>query len=395
MTSGAQGTGLPARLARSRPVEPFRAMDIMAKANRRIAAGEDVALLCVGQPDAPAPSRARAAAAAMLREGRIGYTDATGRADLREAIALDYERRHGIVVDPARIVVTTGSSAGFSLAFLAMLEPGERIGIAWPGYPAYRNIARALDLRPVELRTTAQERHAITPRLVAEAHEEEPLAAVLVASPANPTGTMMDADALRALRDACAERGIALISDEIYHGLSLPGAPEETTMLAIDDAAVVINSFSKYYCMTGWRVGWMVVPESLVRAVERVAQNLYISAPDASQIGATHAFDGTGELEAVRRGYAENRSLLLRSLPELGFRLAARSDGAFYAWCDVSGLTNDAMAFSRRMLNEAGVAAPPGHDFDPIDGVRTMRFSYAGSHENVTRAVERLRRWLG
>ena len=372
---------------RSGLVEPFHAMDVLSAANRMAAEGHDIVSLAVGQPSALPPRAVREAAARAVRDGPLGYTDALGRAELRDAIARHYADHYGVKVPRERIVVTTGSSAGFALAFLTLFEAGNRVLIERPGYPAYRNIMRVMGLEVVEVERADD----VTIEAAAAAG---PLSGVLVASPANPTGTVISTARMAGIVRACAATGARLISDEIYHRLTYDGAPD-ATVLAQSDTAVIINSFSKYYCMTGWRVGWMVVPESLVRAVERVAQNLYISAPDASQIGATHAFDGTDELEAVRRGYAQNRSLLLRSLPELGFRLAARSDGAFYAWCDVSGLTNDAMAFSRRMLNEAGVAAPPGHDFDPIDGDRTMRFSYAGSHEDVTRAVERLRRWLG
>ena len=369
---------------RANRVEPFRAMDVLAEANRMIAAGEDVVSLAVGQPSAPAPGAVRQAAARAVEAGRLGYTDALGRSELRGAIARHYGEHYGLDVSPSRVVVTTGSSAGFALAFLSLFEPGDRVLIERPGYPAYRNIMRVLGLEVIEVE-----------RVDADTIEgTERLAGVLVASPANPTGTVIAPERMERIAAACRSAGIALISDEIYHRLTYGGAPDATA-LSVAPNAIVINSFSKYYCMTGWRVGWMVVPEALVRTVERVAQSLYISAPDASQIGAAHAFEPTDELERVRDGYAANRAALLGVLPALGFELAARSDGAFYAWCDVGRLTNDSTAFSRRMLAEAKVAAPPGHDFDPVNGDRTMRFSYAGSADDMARAVDRLRRWLG
>ena len=367
-------------------VEPFRAMDVLAAANAKMAGGADVVSLAVGQPSAPAPLAVREAAASAVRAGRLGYTDALGRAELRAAIARHYGEHYGVDLSPGRVVVTTGSSAGFALAFLAMFEPGDRIAIERPGYPAYRNICRVMGLDVVEVPVLDG---ATVARLAGEG-----LRGVLVASPANPTGTVMDPERMDGLIDACAIHGVRLISDEIYHRLTYGGVADRTALSRSDDA-VVINSFSKYYCMTGWRIGWMVVPETLVRPIERVAQSLYISAPDASQIGAVHAFGADDELEAVRRGYAANREAMLGALPALGFRVAARSDGAFYAWVDVSGLTDDSMAFSRAMLDEALVAAPPGHDFDPEEGHRTMRLSYAGSGEDVARALDRLGRWLG
>ena len=367
-------------------VEPFHAMDVLAAANRKAAEGADVVSLAVGQPSAPAPRAVREAAAMAVSTGRLGYTDALGRAELREAIARHYGAHYGVDVAPARVVVTTGSSAGFALSFLTLFEPGDRVAIERPGYPAYRNIMRVLGIEVVEV--------PLLDAAAIEALAADGLAGALIASPANPTGTVVGAQRMAGLARACRTNGVRLISDEIYHRLTYDGAPDRT-VLSLTDDAVVINSFSKYYCMTGWRIGWMVVPEALVRPIERVAQSLYISAPDASQIGAVHAFDATGELDAVREGYAANRRVVLDGLPRLGFRIAARSDGAFYAWADVSALTDDAMAFSRRMIEEAHVAAPPGHDFDPASGHRFMRLSYAGSGEDVAEAMERLGRWLG
>ncbi len=377
-------------ISRRGDVEPFHAMDILAEANRLRALGRPVVSMAVGQPSDPAPAAVREAAARALADGRIGYTDALGLASLRQAIARHYAEHYGIDVSPSRIAVTTGSSAAFNLAFLAMFDPGDRVAIAAPGYPAYRNIMTALGLQVVEIELEgAAYLHAGHLR---EAHAQAPLKGVLFASPANPTGAVIPAEELRLLVEAARELGVAVISDEIYHRLAY-GAPD-ITALACDPDVTVINSFSKYYCMTGWRVGWMVLPEAAVRPVERIAQSLYISPPELSQVAAIEAFGATAELEAVKARYAWNRELLQRRLPELGFDFAAPMDGAFYAFCDVGRLTNDSMAFARRMLAEANVAATPGRDFDPREGHRYMRFSYAGSHADMETALDRIADWL-
>ena len=377
-------------LSRRGEVEPFHAMDILAEANRLTALGAPVISMAVGQPSDPAPAVVREAAARALREGRIGYTDALGLAGLREAIARHYADHYGVEVAPARIAVTTGSSAAFNLAFLAMFDPGDRVAVAAPGYPAYRNIMAALGVEVVEIELDgAAYLHA---GHLEAAHRQRPLKGVLFASPANPTGAVIPAEDLSALVRTAEDLGIAVISDEIYHRLAY-SAPD-TTALVHGAGVTVINSFSKYYCMTGWRIGWMVLPEALVRPVERIAQSLYISPPELSQIAAIEAFKATEQLEAVKRRYAANRDLLIKRLPELGFALAAPMDGAFYAFCDVTRHTNDSMAFARRMLAEAHVAATPGRDFDPLQGHRTMRFSYAGSEDEMVEAMARLERWL-
>ncbi|WP_395447085.1 pyridoxal phosphate-dependent aminotransferase [Aminobacter sp. UC22_36] len=377
-------------ISRRGEVEPFHAMDILAEANRLKALGAPVISMAVGQPSDPAPQRVRDAAAAALKVGRIGYTDALGLADLRKAISAHYAKHYRIDVPVSRIAVTTGSSAAFNLAFLAMFDVGDRVAIAAPGYPAYRNIMGALGLDVVEIELEgAAYLHAEHLRA---AHAQRPLKGVLFASPANPTGAVVPAGDLKALVDAARELGIAVISDEIYHRLAY-GAPD-VTALAYDTDVTVINSFSKYYCMTGWRIGWMVLPERLVRPVERIAQSLYISAPELSQVAAIEAFNVTDELEAIKARYAWNRELLAKRLPELGFSFAAPMDGAFYAFCDVSRLTNDSMEFAGRMLAEAHVAATPGRDFDPREGHRFMRFSYAGSHDEMIEAMDRIERWL-
>lgn len=371
-------------------VEPFHAMDVLAGANRLIAQGIDVISMAVGQPSDPAPLAVRRAASEALERGRIGYTDALGLINLREAIARHYAESYKVEISPDRIAVTTGSSAAFNLAFLAMFDAGDRVAIAAPGYPAYRNIMAALGIEVIEIELEG------APYLDAAhlraAHADRPLKGVLFASPANPTGSVVSESDLAELVSTARELGITVISDEIYHRLTY-GAPD-TTALAYGDDVTVINSFSKYYCMTGWRIGWMVLPQELVRPVERIAQSLYISAPELSQVAAIEAFSATGELEVVKARYAQNRDLLMQRLPELGFPLAAPMDGAFYAYCDVRRHTNDSMEFARRMLAEAYVAATPGRDFDTRQGHAYMRFSYAGSNRDVLEALARLERWL-
>jgi len=366
-------------------------MDVLAEANRRRAAGHPVISMAVGQPADPAPLAVREAAQRALRDGRIGYTDALGLVSLREAIAAHYHEHYGVSVDPARIAVTTGSSAAFNLAFLVYFDPGDRVAITRPGYPAYRNILRALGLEVVEISTGGTEA-SLTAEALRAAHAEKPLKGVLFASPANPTGAVIAPDALCDIVETARGLGIRVISDEIYHRLSYEH--EDVTALSFADDLTVINSFSKYYCMTGWRIGWMVLPEKAVRPVERVAQSLYISAPELSQIAAAEAFGATAELEVVKSRYRRSREILMRRLPEIGLTLAAPMDGAFYAYCDVSRFTNDSMDFARRMIAETNVAATPGHDFDPVEGHRTMRFSYAGKAEDMEEAVERLAGWL-
>ncbi|MBO6719578.1 MAG: aminotransferase class I/II-fold pyridoxal phosphate-dependent enzyme [Rhizobiaceae bacterium] len=381
---------MPISLSRRGAAEPFHAMDVLAEANRLKAAGHPVVSLAVGQPGDPAPERVREAARKALQDGAIGYTDSMGIAGLRDAICAHYRERYEVEVPAHRIAVTTGSSAGFNLAFLAMFDPGDRVATVLPGYPAYRNIMAALGLEAVEI--PHQGNGQLTADQIRAAHREKPLQGLLFASPANPTGATIPQEELAALVATAADLGISVISDEIYHGLSYVG-PDHTA-LALDPDVVVINSFSKYYCMTGWRIGWMVLPERLVRQVECLQQSLYISAPALSQIAAVEAFGATEELEVVKARYRANRAALIDGLPKLGFQLAAPLDGAFYAYCDVSRHTNDSMAFARRMLAECHVAITPGRDFDPGEGRRTVRLSYAGSEADITAALERMGNWL-
>jgi aspartate/methionine/tyrosine aminotransferase len=373
-------------------VPPFIVMDVMAAAARIEAAGGRVIHMEVGQPAAPAPSSAIQAAQAALATGRIGYTEALGIPTLRARIARHYRDVYGITLDPARIVVTTGSSGGFVLAFLSMFEPGERVALANPGYPPYRHILTALGCEPVLIETKAETRWALTGEALLAAHQRTPLAGVVVASPANPTGTMMDKRALAALIDAAEGEGIRVISDEIYHGLDY--AFPAVTAAALSQRALIINSFSKYFCMTGWRVGWLVAPEPLVRPIERLQGNLAISVPTLAQYAAEAAFDGRAEMEAVKHGYEENRRILVEGLPKAGLDKFLPVDGAFYLYADISRFSNDSAAFARQMLEEAHVAATPGIDFDPIHGKDFIRFCYAGSAAEMREAVERIGAWL-
>ena len=372
-------------------VPPFMVMDVMASAARIEAAGGRVIHMEVGQPAAPAPASALAAARAALG-GPLRYTESLGIASLRARIARHYAETHGVAVEPARVVITTGSSAGFILAFLALFEAGDRVAVAVPGYPPYRHILKALGCEPVLIAIDAMTRFAITPELLLAEHRRAPLKGVLVASPANPTGTMMPADALRSLIAAAQEEGIRFISDEIYHGLDYAFAAE--TAARVSDDVVIINSFSKYFCMTGWRIGWMVVPEPLVRPIDRLQGNLAISVPTLSQIAAEAAFDGRVEMEAVKHGYEENRRILVEGLPKAGLEKFLPVDGAFYLYADVSRFSSDSFDFAKRMLEETHVAATPGVDFDPIRGKDFIRFCYAGSAAEMHEAVERIGTWL-
>jgi aspartate/methionine/tyrosine aminotransferase len=383
------------KASRRAQIAPFIVMDFVRAAVERDAraktADERAIHLEVGQPGTPAPKAVREAATAALASERIGYTESLGIARLRERIAAHYRGRYGAEVDPARIVVTTGSSAAFLLAFLAAFDAGDRVAFAEPGYPAYRNILQALDVTTVPITATPATRFQPTPALLDDA--PGPLAGLIVASPANPTGSMLAPGDLAALCAWSEARGVRLISDEIYHGITY--GMKETTALAHSAHAVVINSFSKYYSMTGWRLGWMVVPEDLLRAVEVLAQNFYISPPGLSQLAALAAFDAADELDANVARYRANRDLLLAELPKAGFARFAPADGAFYLYADVAHLTNDSEEFCRRMLDEAGVAATPGTDFDQGRGRAFVRFSFAGTTEEMAEAVRRLAKWRG
>jgi aspartate/methionine/tyrosine aminotransferase len=383
--------GLPRALAQSRTIDPFIVMDVMREANQREVAGEDIIHMEVGQPATPAPRAARERAQRALAEERLGYTEALGMLALRERIARYVKERYGVAIGPERVVVTAGSSAGFVLAFLATLDPGTALGLPSPGYPCYRQILKALGVRPQLVETSGQGRWMPTAadvdRLAAEGS-----AGLLLASPNNPTGTMVQGARLAELAEACRQRGLWLISDEIYHGLEYT-TPAESA-LTHSDEAIVVNSFSKYFSMTGWRIGWLVVPEALTRTIERVAQNFYISPPSISQVAALGAFDGLEELEEIKGRYARNRAMLLEELPHAGLDAILPADGAFYLYADISRYTGDSAAFATAMLREIGVAATPGIDFDPVRGGSYLRLCYAGAEAEMREAARRIGAWL-
>jgi len=372
-------------------IASFIVMDVMRAAAAREATGARVVHMEVGQPGTAAPKAALEAVSRSLHRDTLGYTLALGMPELRKRIAGLYKSWYGIDVSPERVVVTNGSSAAFVLSFLALFDAGDRVALPSPGYPCYRHILTALGQQPVMIGTGPETRWMPTAADMESEHERSALAGVLIASPANPTGTMIERDRLAEIARFCARAGIWFVSDEIYHGLTY-GEPAQTA-LAYSDDAIIINSFSKYFSMTGWRIGWMVVPERLIRPIERLAQNLYISPPAIAQVAAIGAFDGIDELEANRRVYAANRELLLAELPKAGFDKIVPADGAFYLYADVSRFTSDSLAFAKLMLDETGVAATPGVDFDSERGTRFLRFSYAGTTADMAEAAERLKQW--
>jgi aspartate/methionine/tyrosine aminotransferase len=373
---------------RAAGVDPFIVMDVMAAAAEKEAAGDTVIHLEVGQPSTPAPKGALAAAHAALDSDRIGYVAALGMPALRERIARHYRDVYRVNVPAERVIVTTGSSGGFPLAFLASFDAGDRVALAAPGYPAYRNILAALNLEPVDLPTSAADNFQPT---VAALEKAGKIDGLIVASPSNPTGTMVGHAEMKELARWCDRNGVRLISDEIYHGIVYEG--DTVSAAEVTDRAIVINSFSKYFSMTGWRVGWMVVPQDLVRPIERLAQNFFISVPTLSQHVALAAFDCREELDGHVRRYKTNRDLLLAGLPAAGLTTFAPAEGAFYLYADVNHLTNDSREFCSRMLKEAGVATTPGVDFDRARGAGTLRISFAGSTAEMEEAVRRLKAW--
>ncbi|MBC7165409.1 MAG: aminotransferase class I/II-fold pyridoxal phosphate-dependent enzyme [Roseovarius sp.] len=372
------------RPARRSKVDPFIVMEVMEAARRAEAAGRRIIHMEVGQPGTPAPAGARTALARAMESDALGYTVALGLPALRARIARHYRDWYGVDLNPARVVITPGSSGAFILAFIALFDAGARVGIGAPGYPSYRQILRALDLVPVDIETSAENRLQLCPDDLGG----RDLAGVLVASPANPSGTMLDRAALAALIDAARAAGAAFISDEIYHGITYEG--RATSALEITDDCYVINSFSKYFSMTGWRIGWMVVPEDHIRTIERLAQNFFICPPHASQVAALAAMDCTAELEANMAVYRRNRALMLEGLAGAGFDRIAPPDGAFFVYADVRHLTGDSRAFAAEILERAGVAVTPGLDFDRRRGTGTLRFSYARTTADIEEGLARL-----
>lgn len=381
------------RIARRSLVPPFAVMEVLAAANARAAAGESVISLCAGQPAAGAPTAVRAAAMTLLADGDLGYTEAIGTPALRSALATHYGRWYDVDLDPARVVVTTGSSGAFLLAFLAAFEPGDRVALARPGYPAYRNILTSLGVDVVDLDCGPATGFRPTTAQLAAAHDDAPLAGLVLASPANPTGTMVTGAELDAVVRWCADHGVRLVSDEIYHGITYGDAGRGTTAAArATEGAVVVSSFSKYWGMTGWRLGWLVLPPDLVSPVDALAGNLALCPPALAQHAALAAFteESYAEADGRVRGYAAARDLLLRWVPSLGWRVAP-PDGAFYLYADVG--TDDSVAWCARLLAETGVALTPGTDFDPVDGARWVRLSFAAGEAAVAEALDRIEAW--
>jgi aspartate/methionine/tyrosine aminotransferase len=378
-----------ARIAARASVPPFHVMRVLDAVGARRAAGLPVWDLSAGQPSTSAPAAVRAAAARALETDRIGYTNALGYPSLRERIAAHY-LREGVEVDPRNVAVTTGSSGGFLYAFLAAFDAGDTVVMARPGYPAYRNMLSALGCRVVELPCGPETR--FQPTLAQLDALPAPPDGLIVASPANPTGTMVTPQELADLSAWCDAHGTRLISDEIYHGLTYGISP--STAWGVSQRAVVVNSFSKYFCMTGWRIGWLLVPDALLDGVDRIAGNVAICPPALSQLAALAAFDAYDELDANVARYAANRSMLLERLPRIGLDKLAPADGAFYVYADVSRWTTDSMAWAARLLDETGVAVAPGLDFDPEDGGRFIRMCFAGDGAEIAEAVDVLGAWL-
>lgn len=384
------------KTGRGAEAPPFLVMDVIAAANARAASlppgAPGVIRMEVGQPGTGAPRGAAEAAIRALRAGEpMGYTEAFGLRSLRERIAQHYADRYGLAVPATRIAVTVGASGAFPLAFLAAFDPGDAVAMVAPFYPPYANILTALGMRPVLLPCDASTRFQPTVAML-ERLDPRP-EGLIIASPCNPAGTMLPPEDLAAIARWCEANGVRLISDEIYHGLTY-GEVQETTAAAFSGSAVVVNSFSKYFSMTGWRIGWLLLPEDLVRPVECLAQNMFISAPHVSQVAAEAAFDCIPELEENRARYRRNRALLLRELPGAGLDRLSPADGAFYLWADIGHLTNDSPEFCARMLAEASIAATPGVDFDRDRGSRFLRLSYCGPEAEMAEATARLKLWL-
>ena len=378
------------KISRRGSIPPFIVMDVLRAANERAAAGGDVLHLEVGQPSTAAPEWVIRSAEEALRSDNLGYTEALGLSELRSRLAQFYRARYGVTVPSERIVITTGSSGAFLLAFLAAFDAGDKVALTAPSYPAYKNILSALGIEAIEIPVGEETHFQPTPEVLAK--YAGTIDGLIVASPSNPTGSMLTPGALEAVDRWCATNGVRFVSDEIYHGITY-GTPAKTA-LASGSPAIVVNSFSKYFSMTGWRLRWMFVPSDLIRSIECLAQNLFVAPPTLSQLAALAVFDCLDELDDNVARYARNRALLLEQLPRAGFRRIAPPDGAFYLYADVGHLTNDSSEFCRRMLNEIGVAATPGIDFDIARGNQTVRFCYAGSEADTIAAAERLKKWL-
>jgi aspartate/methionine/tyrosine aminotransferase len=375
-------------------IPPFYVMDVWLAAAERQRSHGDLVNLSAGQPSAQAPSPIRAAAADALENHNLGYTVALGIPELRDAIAASYSDRYGVLVGQENVVVTTGSTGGFLLAFLACFDVGDRVGVTSPGYPCYRNILSALGCEVVEIPCGPKTRFQPTVEMLAAI--EPPLKGLVLASPANPTGTVIPPAELAAIATWCETSGVQLVSDEIYHGLVYPGAPPTSCAWETSREAIVVNSFSKYYAMTGWRLGWLLVPPALNRAIDRLTGNFSICPPTLPQLAAVAAFapESAAEADALVDQYATNREMLLRRLPEIGLPRLAPADGAFYVYADISDYSTDSLDFCARLLADTGVAIAPGVDFDTVHGGDYVRLSFAGATSDIAEALARMRPWL-
>lgn len=377
------------KISKRSGIAPFKALDLLRLSREAIAEGRDVISLAPGQPSEGAPRRVLENAAKAVLEQDMGYTEAAGDRNLRKRISRYYQDCYGADVAWERIIVTTGSSGGFLLAFLAAFEAGDRVAMAAPGYPAYRNLLSSLGIEPVELQTDASTRFQPTVEILKKL--DRPIDGLIVASPSNPTGTMLHVDELKAVVKWCDENGVRLISDEVYHGITYGEKAQTAVKFSVN--AIVANSFSKYFAMTGWRLGWLVVPPDLARPVECLAQSLTVSPPTLPQLMALDIFDATEELDGYVARYAENRRILLEELPKIGFTKFAPAEGAFYIYADISNLTDDSEAFCQKMLEDTGVIMTPGTDFDLERGHLFVRITYAGCTKEIRRAVEKLKNW--
>lgn len=389
------------KVSRRSHVPPFAVMEVLAEANRLRDAGASVLNLCAGEPSTGASDVVRRRAIELLEHGDLGYTESLGVPALRRAIAEHYDRWYGIEVDPGRVAVTTGSSGGFLLAFLAAFDVGDRVALARPGYPAYKNILRALGCEVVELDCGPETRYQPTVSQLMEAYYGGGLDGLVVASPANPTGTMILPAELDAVATWCADHDVRLVSDEIYHGITYDDAAGAspaalpTAARYVGEGAVVVNSFSKYWAMTGWRLGWLVLPDELVGPVDALAGNVALSPPALAQHAGVAAFSPEGYAAAAENvaRYAASRALVLSRLDDLGWSRVAPADGAFYVYADVSGDGLDSVTWCERLLAEAGVALTPGTDFDGVRGGDWVRLSFAAAPATVAEAVERIVAW--
>jgi len=380
----------PLKISSRSNIPMFRALDILREVNERTAKGADIRRMGAGQPNVGAPSEALEYAISKIRsDPRQGYTEAVGMPNLCERIAAYYREYYGAEINPRNVVITTGSSGGFILAFLAAFDAGDRVAITTPTYPAYKNILTALNIETVEIETTHQTNYQPTAEILERCGKT--FQGLIVNSPSNPTGTMLPAGEMQKIANWCENKGVRLMSDEAYHGITYNRKAE--TAASVSESAVVLNTFSKYFAMTGWRLGWLVLPSDLTDRVKKLAENLFVSPPTISQHLAFKIFDHLDALNAYVETYRENRGILLRELPKAGFTSISNADGAFYVYADVHHLTNDSEEFCRRMLNEALVSTTPGADFDVARGHGTIRICYADKTEDIIEACERLKKW--